>query len=248
MTHNLSVTLNGTTIATVSESGYKQFSIKATVDSSILHKGANTLSITAHGQDDKIDVFYYDKAVLTYDDGINNSVMTPVVSTDEKITEKSLKINRDTNYLIIAHSMFIGDILDRYVAQRQGEGWKIQVVSVEDIYDTYGYGMATPEAIKSYLEIAKGKEVTHVQLVGAASYDYHDYLGTGAISYIPSLYAFTAPIVNYTPCDSCLVADENGIPQMAIGRWPVRTVDGLEAVINKTLQWNPVSKPNPNAA
>lgn len=133
--------------------------------------------------------------------------------------------------------MFIGEALERYTVQKQGEGWSIQVVDVEDIYSAYGYGMKTPEAIKTYLKKAKRKGVTHVQLVGAASYDYQDYLGLGSISFIPSIYTFTRPINNYTPCDSCLVADENGIPQMAIGRWPVRTIEGLEAIIDKTLSW-----------
>ncbi len=242
LAHHLTVTLNGSEVASVNELGYKQFAIQTTIDSAVLNQGSNTLTVTANGEGDNVDVFYYDKTVLTYDDGIANAVLTPEISTDEKITAKSIRINRGTKYLIIAHPMFMGDVLDRYVSQRQAEGWITQVVSVEDIYDAYGYGMATPDAIKAYLEVAKRKRVTHVQLVGAASYDYHDYLGTGSISFIPSIYTFTSPNVNYTPCDSCLVADDNGIPQMAIGRWPVRTLEGLEAVINKTLNWSPAKK------
>ena len=153
------------------------------------------------------------------------------------MSKKSIKPKRGTNYIIISHPLFMGEILNAYVKQRESEGWNIQVVDVEDIYSAYGYGMATPDAIKSYLKFAQRKGVTHVQLVGAASYDYHDYLGLGSISFIPSIYVNTGRIVNYTPSDTLYVTDEQDIPQMAIGRWPVRTLDGLEAVVNKTLSW-----------
>ena len=79
--------------------------------------------------------------------------------------------------------------------------------------------------------------MTHVQLVGAASYDYHDYLNLGSVSFIPSMYAFTGSNIHYTPCDACLVLNEQEVPALAIGRWPVRSLEGLEAVINKTLAW-----------
>ncbi len=51
------------------------------------------------------------------------------------------------------------------------------------------------------------------------------------------MYVHTGIIVEYTPSDGSLVADKNGIPQLAIGRWPVRTLEGFEAMVNKTLDW-----------
>ena len=235
--HHLVASLNGSEIGSISQSGYGELVIRAEINSADLHEGENTLEITAYGEGSNIDVFYYDKAIITYDDGEPNEIITPEIAIDDKLKKRTIKPQRGINYLIIAHPMFIGEALDYYVAQKESEGWRIQVVSVEDIYSAYGYGMKTPEAIRDYLKRAKRQGVTHVQLVGAASYDYHDYLGLGSISFIPSMYVFTRPMNNYTPCDSCLAADENGIPQMAIGRWPVRTVEGLEAIIHKSLWW-----------
>jgi len=79
--------------------------------------------------------------------------------------------------------------------------------------------------------------VTHVQLVGASNYDYRDYLKTGAISFIPSVYVQTGKYIHHTPSDTCLVLDETEVPELAIGRWPVRTLEGFKAVVNKTLAW-----------
>ena len=86
------------------------------------------------------------------------------------------------------------------------------------------------------MKVAEKRGVTHVQLVGAASYDYHNYLGLGSVSFIPSIYTKTNT-VTYVPSDTLYVSDDNEMPQMAIGRWPVRTEQGLQNVVNKSLNW-----------
>lgn len=243
LTHRLKVKLNGNVIAEVSKPGYREFAITAVVDGNQFIEGDNTLSIIAEGTQNNIDVFYYDKTVLTWDDAQANAVMTPQAELREKVSVKSVKVNAATDYLIIAHPVFMTEALENYVAVRESEGWKVQVVNVLDIYDAYGYGMATPSAIQAYLQTASNKNVSHVQLVGAASYDYTDKLGLGSVSFIPSVYVPTSGFINYTPCDSCMVADASGIPLLAIGRWSVRSTEELENVIQKTLDWERSTQP-----
>lgn len=235
--HHLVVSLNGEELTELKPLGREALEINMEVEGSKLQEGVNTLTIRVVGEGAAYDIYTYDKVVLEYDDGVSVDSKIPTMILSDKIKSKTIKPKRRTNYMIISHPLFMGEILEHYVSQRQGEGWKIQVVNVEDIYDVYGYGMATPDAIKAYLKIAQAKGVTHVQLVGAANYDYHDYLGYGSVSFIPSIYTTTAGFVSYTPSDTLYVADESGLPQMAIGRWPVRTLEGLNAVINKSLDW-----------
>lgn len=235
--HNLVVAFNGSEVADVTTTGVKAWPVKIIVDETMLNEGSNEITLTATGQGEGYDVYAYDKLVVSYDDGELVESSMPTITLNEKVEKKSIKPKRGTKYVMIAHPLFRGEILDHYISQRKGEGWNIQLVNVEDIYEAYGYGMATPEAIKAYLKVAQAKGVTHVQLVGAASYDYHDYLGLGSVSFIPSIYTKTASIATYTPSDTLYVADNAGLPQMAIGRWPVRTVESLEAVINKSLEW-----------
>jgi hypothetical protein len=77
-----------------------------------------------------------------------------------------------------------------------------------------------------------------VLLVGGDSYDYRDDLGLGSISFIPSLYRATDPIVRFAPVDP-LYADVDGdeVPDLALGRLPVRTAAELDTVIAKTLDF-----------
>jgi hypothetical protein len=59
-----------------------------------------------------------------------------------------------------------------------------------------------------------------------------------SLSFIPSLYARTGPIASFVPADP-LYADVNrdNIPDLAIGRFPVRTVNELNLMVNKTLAY-----------
>ena len=140
----------------------------------------------------------------------------------------------EADYLIIAHPMFAGQALNRYVEDRIAAGWTPLVATVDGIYERHGHGMALPEAIRSYIAEAVAQGVTHVLLVGGDSYDYHDYRGTGSISFIPTMYAGTFDIIAHTPSDG-LLGDVDGdeVADVAIGRWPVRTQADLQHMINK---------------
>ena len=77
-------------------------------------------------------------------------------------------------------------------------------------------------------------------LVGGDSYDYHNYLGIGSTSFIPTLYTQTANEVRFTPADALLVdLDNDQIPDLPIGRFPVRTRQELEVLVAKTLAYSP---------
>lgn len=234
-THHVKIKLNGTVIADEYASGYMAWPISATVDNSLFRTGSNSIAVTVIGEKSGVDVVFYDKTTVSFTAVSPNAIETAAVEVSEK---SDIAFSKHPNYLIISHPMFMGDALAGYVAQRESEGWKVKVISVEDIYNAYGYGMATPAAIEDYLEDAEHFGVTHVQLVGASTYDNNNYLGYGAVSFIPTPYVKTGAWNHFTPSDAALVSDENAMPTMAIGRWPVRTLAGLEAVINKTMTWS----------
>ena len=233
---HVAVLINGEEVSNVTAEGEKVWAITINVNNSIFIDGSNELTLNAFGKGDKQNVYAYDKLVISYDDGKPEPSMTPIVSLVDKVKQRSIRPQKGTDYIIISHPLFMNNALNGYIKQRESEGWNIQLVNVEDIYAAYGFGMITPDAIKSYLKVAQQRGITHVQLVGSASYDYHDYLGLGSVSFIPSIYAQTN-IVKYAPSDTLYVSDESEIPQMAIGRWPVRTEEDLQNVVNKSLAW-----------
>lgn len=139
--------------------------------------------------------------------------------------------------LIIAHPDFIPG-LQSLVTRRQAQ-YQVKLADVDAVYDQFGDGTVDPTAIQRYIRHAVENLGTHyVLLVGGDSYDYKNYLGLGSMSFIPSLYAATDDLVRYAPVDP-LLADLNGdsVPDVPIGRLPVRTVTELQVLLTKIGQY-----------
>ena len=146
--------------------------------------------------------------------------------------------NQPAQYLIISHPQFIPG-LSPLVEARQAQGLTVSVVDVNDVYAQFSYGVFDPQAIRDYIAYAKQNlGVQYVLLVGGDTYDYRNYLGLDSVSFIPSLYVSTGPIARFVPADP-LYADVNNdnVPDLAIGRFPVRTNADLDLMIRKTLAY-----------
>jgi hypothetical protein len=147
-------------------------------------------------------------------------------------------INKPADYLIISHPDFISG-LQPFVAAKQAQGLTVNVVDVNDVFAQYSYGIFDPQGIKAYITYAHNALGTeYVLLVGGDTYDYRNFLGRNSISYIPSLYANTDPDSRFVPSDP-MYADLDGdnAPDLAIGRFPVRSTAQLDLMINKTLAY-----------
>ena len=141
------------------------------------------------------------------------------------------------SYLIISHPSFIGG-LSSFITAKQQQGFTVKVVDVEALYRYYNAGVADPAAISLAIKSAQKLGVTNVLLVGGDTYDYLNVLGINSVSFVPTHYRRTDAIVNFAPADSVYAdTDGNGSPNVALGRWPVRTNAELQAVIAKTLSY-----------
>ncbi len=158
--------------------------------------------------------------------------------------QDSLSLPGEAEMLIIAHPDFL-DGLEPLVAARRSEGLSVQVVNVEELYHRFSHGVFDPQAIRTFIGLAYRHQGTeYVLLVGGDTYDYFDYLDQGAISFVPTLYTRTDPIVHYAPVDPLYGdVDDDGVPEVSIGRWPVRTTMELEAVLDKTLRYADIDYP-----
>ena len=147
-------------------------------------------------------------------------------------------LNSPASYLIIAHDSFVNSLAP-LIAARTADGFNVKVVTVQDIYAQYAGGVVDPMAINRYLRAAvPALGTTHVLLVGGDTYDYFNYSGQNAISFVPTLYKRTSDFVSFAPSDLSF-ADINGdlTPDVAIGRFPVRTNIELQNLIEKTLAY-----------
>ncbi len=138
--------------------------------------------------------------------------------------------------LILSHGVFL-DALTPLVARRRQEGWSVQLVDVQDVYDEAGFGDKSPDAIRTFLKRARTTwpiPPRFVLLVGDATFDPRNFLGKGDFDFMPTRLVDTASME--TASDDWFVDDElDGIPEIAIGRFPVRTAEQATAVVQKTL-------------
>ncbi len=129
-----------------------------------------------------------------------------------------------SDMIVLSHADFLPS-LTPLKSLRESQGHTVTLIDVQELYDDFNFGAMSPYAIKEFLSSAKSGWQTKPRwllLVGDATLDPRNYLGTGLVDYLPSELVDTAMIE--TASDDWY-ADFNGdgIPQLAIGRLPVRT-------------------------
>lgn len=141
-------------------------------------------------------------------------------------------------YLVISHPAFL-DGLAPLVRERESRGLAVRVADVDDVIAQFGGGVYGAEPIRDFIAYAHAHLGTRsVLLVGGDTYDYRGYLGNGSMSFVPTLYAATGPLVGFAPSDSLLAdTDGDGVQDLGIGRLPVRTRAELDTVIGKILDF-----------
>lgn len=187
--------------------------------------------------DNKADQLTYSVSRV---DELESSVSIETTNTPElhKVT---------TDLLVVAHPNFLGQELDAYIAFKKEEGFNPLVLSWLDLVERYGFGNNTPDALNNFLGRAKNYyTLKNVLIVGGHTYDYLNVLGTGAVNFIPTHYRRVSS-AEYAPADNVFAdLDFDNLPEFAIGRWPVRTLDDLNAIIAKSQAWQIKRRSNNN--
>jgi|GEM_PF-802447 len=117
-----------------------------------------------------------------------------------------------------------------------GGGFNVKVVSVEDVYDEFGYGAKGSQPINDFLKNAFNTWQTkprYVLLIGDASYDPRNYQGGAAENMVPT--QLVDLIFEQSGSDEAL-ADFNGdgLAEIAIGRISVQDAATVNLVLSKT--------------
>lgn len=151
-----------------------------------------------------------------------------------------LSTTNGADYIIIAHSDLITAV-QPLADYHTGQGLRVQIVDVAEIYDTFSYGIFDPEAIRNFLRYAYASWArpapTYVLLVGDGHFDFKNYFGRGETIYIPPYLADIDPWMGETVADNRYVAvsGDDILPDMHLGRFPVKTVAETTAMVNKAL-------------
>jgi hypothetical protein len=142
------------------------------------------------------------------------------------------------DFVIISHRDFL-DSVKPLQSLRESQGLSVAVVDVEDVYDEFGYGDKSPQAIKDFLAFARTTWRTPPRFalfVGDASLDPKNYLGRGDYDFVPTRLIDT--LLMETASDEWLADfDGNGLAEMALGRLPVRTAVEASRIIDKIVDY-----------
>lgn len=158
--------------------------------------------------------------------------------TKNDVTNLSSQMNQ-ADLLIVSHRDFIPSLAP-LIAARQQQGYVTSVVNIEDVYDQFNYGENSPDALRNLLATATSKwskSPRWLLLVGDASVDPRNFLGLGSYDFVPTKLIATAQMK--TASDGWFADfNETGVPQMAIGRLPVRDAAEANAVVAKLVGYD----------
>ena len=124
---------------------------------------------------------------------------------------------------------------------RRSQGLRTKAVPVEDVFAEFGYGEATPEAIREFLTFAYHEwqvpSVRYVLLLGDATYDPKDYLGTGVTNRVPPMMVKTWYLWTASDPAYAAVNGDDILPDVALGRLPAANQNEVRAMVDKILAY-----------
>jgi hypothetical protein len=229
--HRVEAFVNGASIGAMTFRGSTTALLQGTVPAETLQATGNELSIVYQASDaspQEIGLVY-----LNYLD-VGAPVAPPTQAASVALAPYNPRLPgfKGVKYLVVTHGDFV-DAASRIASLKASEGLRAAVVDVERAYDRFSAGVVEARAIHSLLRAAAAGGVRYVLLVGDDTFDTHDYLGTGATSFVPSLIGWDGEF-GRIPAEN-LYADLNGDgrPELAIGRLPVSTPEQAEAMADK---------------
>jgi len=167
-----------------------------------------------------------------------SGALAPRIARPQPSTLRSTSSQAD--YLLIAPRAFL-PTAEPLLARRADQGLAARGVAAEEIYDAFGHGQPSAEAIRAFVAFAfqswARPSPRYVLLLGDASYDPRNFMGASASAPLPTLFEKTAYL--WTSADPLLgaVNGDDMLPDLAIGRLPAATSEEAGRLVEKLLAW-----------
>ncbi len=146
--------------------------------------------------------------------------------------------NHSADFLIIAHGSLIQS-MTLLAEWRKKQGLTVETVAIEDIYDEFSFSHPTPQAIRDLLGYAAKnwrRAPKYVLFAGDASFDPRDYLGLGLADLVPTKLIDTE-LLETASDDWFADFNDDGIPEIAVGRLPVRSSEEVKLLVGKLITY-----------
>jgi hypothetical protein len=174
------------------------------------------------------------RTLLAFTDDLSRH---PLAITANKTSNWNAATNA-ADMVIITHHDF-RQAVEPLAALRRSQGLAVAVVDIEDVYDEFSFGAHAPDAIKSFMAQAAltwSRKPEYLLLVGDSSWDPRNYFGQGALDFVPTKLVDTSYMETASD-DWFADFDGAGVPNMAIGRLPVRTAADANLMVAKILSY-----------
>jgi hypothetical protein len=165
-----------------------------------------------------------------------SALLHPEVRHPHPSDLRSLRNRAD--YLLVAPRDFLA-AAQPLLELRASQGLKTRAVAIEDVYDQFGFGEASPKALKDFLAFAfhywQRPSIRYVVLLGDATYDPKDYLKTGVQNRVPPFMVKTSYLWTASDPTYAAVNGDDALPDIALGRLPAETVDEARIMVDKIV-------------
>ncbi len=154
------------------------------------------------------------------------------------------------DYIIITDPSLDGNALAQLRETRADDGLRVKTVYVQDLFDEFGYGRYSTQAINDFLAYAYEEwdngglapPPTYALLVGEGSYDHRNINGNnGPGSNLVPVFLVSGIDSNIgeTTADNRYVVfnEESTVAQMQLGRLPAKNEAELAAIVDKILTY-----------
>jgi hypothetical protein len=152
---------------------------------------------------------------------------------------KSLRSESGARHVVIAPEA-LREPAERLASHRSSGGLDSRFVPLEQIYDEFADGLATPLAIQAFLDHASRRwqpAPAYVVLAAAGTFDYKDNLGLGGNLVPPLLVATEKGLF----AADTLFALGLGRRAPVVGRVPARSASELDAYVDKLIAYEGAS-------
>lgn len=199
--------------------------------------------------------FHRDSAAAPFLWATRDAGLRSVDAIEEVCIRGLADTDQQADYIMICPETFRAEAY-RLLTNRYLKGMSVVVAPPEDIYNEFGYGIRDADAIRQFLGYAfhhwQAPAPQAVVLIGDASNDPHGYLHATDMDIVPAFLGGTP--FNYTSADArygqvngtTQFGETDSLPDMAIGRIPVRTETELQDVVDKILAHEAVPVADPS--
>jgi hypothetical protein len=167
----------------------------------------------------------------------SSAVLAPEVET---VPTPKLARAHGADYVVLGPRVLLHEAAP-LLKLRESQGLRSRAVAIEDVYSEFGFGEERPDAIRKFLTHAyhhwREPSLRYVLLLGDATYDFEDYLGTGVKNQVPPAMVRTSYLWTASDASYAAVHGSDDLPDLAVGRLPAATAEEARVMISKVLAY-----------